>query len=297
MAKRPGCRNCIHGIIVRFDHRFPSVICQLSTEGGWDAVREFSDLCELHRMKRFKGQDSGCGHCAHEIAAEVFGHCDRGAAADYPYTHCAEVAIHTSTKPDLYSELGLDPDASDEEIQEAFRKKALETHPDAGGDREDFEAMILARDVLIDPDRRKKYDETGSTIPEDEISGILATYFSQVVKDHLGTDYNTVDLIGEMNDKLVAEIAAGRKAIEIANETARRLDDVARRVSGPELLADVARTHAEKQRKNAARMADEIETARRVIVALEEYSYTVDGLAEMLTSAAGGFVTVRFTNQ
>jgi hypothetical protein len=41
------------------------------------------------------------------------------------------------------------PGASLEEIQQAFRKKALTTHPDQGGSNEAMQELLKARDVLI----------------------------------------------------------------------------------------------------------------------------------------------------
>ena len=48
-----------------------------------------------------------------------------------------------------YSVLGLKRSASDEDIKQAFRKKALETHPDKGGDVEEFRKVREAYECLI----------------------------------------------------------------------------------------------------------------------------------------------------
>lgn len=48
-----------------------------------------------------------------------------------------------------YSVLGLKRSASDEDIKQAFREKALETHPDKGGDPEDFRKVREAYECLI----------------------------------------------------------------------------------------------------------------------------------------------------
>ncbi len=64
--------------------------------------------------------------------------------------------------PDYYARLGVRPSASLERIQEAYRKKARETHPDLN--REDpkaedrFRKIQKAYQVLRDPERREKYD-------------------------------------------------------------------------------------------------------------------------------------------
>ena len=50
---------------------------------------------------------------------------------------------------DNYSVLGLKRSASDEDIRAAFREKALETHPDKGGDPEDFRKVRQAYECLV----------------------------------------------------------------------------------------------------------------------------------------------------
>lgn len=64
---------------------------------------------------------------------------------------------------DLYEILGVQRDATTAEIHAAFRKLSKLHHPDKGGDREEFERMKLADDVLTDEARRAAYDETGDT--------------------------------------------------------------------------------------------------------------------------------------
>jgi hypothetical protein len=44
--------------------------------------------------------------------------------------------------------LGVDIDAGSEEIRRAFRAHALASHPDRGGDRVEFELMVLAFETL-----------------------------------------------------------------------------------------------------------------------------------------------------
>ena len=45
--------------------------------------------------------------------------------------------------------LGLKRSASQEDIKNAFREKALETHPDKGGDEEEFKIVREAYEYLI----------------------------------------------------------------------------------------------------------------------------------------------------
>ena len=64
---------------------------------------------------------------------------------------------------ELYDRLGLDSNASKEEIRRAYKDLAREKHPDRGGDPEEFKAIQEAHEVLTDEGRRQMYDMTGST--------------------------------------------------------------------------------------------------------------------------------------
>jgi hypothetical protein len=45
--------------------------------------------------------------------------------------------------------LGVEPGACVEDVKNAFRQYARRHHPDHGGDRERFDAVVAARDVLL----------------------------------------------------------------------------------------------------------------------------------------------------
>lgn len=64
----------------------------------------------------------------------------------------------------LYDTLGINKDATEKEIKEAFKSKAKENHPDKkGGDTDKMVAINKAYSVLGDKERKEKYDTTGST--------------------------------------------------------------------------------------------------------------------------------------
>jgi molecular chaperone DnaJ len=65
------------------------------------------------------------------------------------------------TKRDYYEVLGVSKSASADEIKKAFRKKAIEYHPDKGGDAEKFKEVNEAHEVLKDSDKRQRYDQFG----------------------------------------------------------------------------------------------------------------------------------------
>jgi len=65
-------------------------------------------------------------------------------------------------KRDYYEVLGVGKNASADEIKKAFRKKAIEFHPDKeGGDEAKFKEVNEAYEVLKDDKKRQRYDQFG----------------------------------------------------------------------------------------------------------------------------------------
>ena len=68
-------------------------------------------------------------------------------------------------KRDYYEVLGIDKNASEDEIKKAYRKIAIKYHPDRNPDNkeaeEKFKEAAEAYDVLHDPQKRQQYDQFG----------------------------------------------------------------------------------------------------------------------------------------
>jgi len=94
------------------------------------------------------------------------------------------------TKRDYYEILEVSKSASKEEIKKAYRKKALQYHPDRLTGmpehlselrkvaEEKFKEIQEAYEILSDPEKRKKYDKA--------ICNLIGTFFKLFSKVELG---------------------------------------------------------------------------------------------------------------
>jgi DnaJ-class molecular chaperone len=79
-----------------------------------------------------------------------------------------------------YETLGLQKDASTEDIKKAYRKLALKYHPDRGGDAEKFKEIGQAYEVLSDPDRKSRYDQFGTDEPQQQHGPDISEIFQHM---------------------------------------------------------------------------------------------------------------------
>lgn len=72
-------------------------------------------------------------------------------------------------KKDYYEILGVDKSSSEKEIKKAYRKMAMEFHPDRNPDNPEAESKFKeaaeAYDVLSNPEKKAKYDQYGHNTP------------------------------------------------------------------------------------------------------------------------------------
>lgn len=78
-----------------------------------------------------------------------------------------------STGACFYEILGVEKAATQQQIKKAYRRKALQSHPDKNnGDRKEYDAIREAYDCLSDDDKRRVYDRHGKDGLDDPGSGM-----------------------------------------------------------------------------------------------------------------------------
>ncbi len=108
-----------------------------------------------------------------------------------------------TNKKDYYQVLGISKNASPEEIKKAYRKVAMQYHPDRNpGDKaaeEKFKEAAEAYEVLSDPDKRRTYDQfghqglsgNGGWSPGNMRMEDIFAHFSDIFSDFGGSPFET----------------------------------------------------------------------------------------------------------
>lgn len=94
---------------------------------------------------------------------------------------------------DYYRVLGVEKNASQEEIKKAYRKLAIKYHPDKNSGNkaaeEKFKEISEANEVLGDPEKRKLYDELGSNWKQYQQAGNSRADGNDFDQDPAGGQY------------------------------------------------------------------------------------------------------------
>lgn len=72
---------------------------------------------------------------------------------------------------DYYSILGVNRNASPEDIKRAYRKLAMKHHPDRGGDASKLQEINEAYDTLKDPQKKSAYDNPQTSFKSQDFAG------------------------------------------------------------------------------------------------------------------------------
>jgi len=122
-------------------------------------------------LLRYWELDDGGGRSVHELVGDHDGEL-KGALK---WVVAAEVGAGAGGDDDLYKLLGVSRGASDAEIKKAYRTAALKYHPDRnpGPDGEEkFKKIQGAYEILVDAQKRKRYDAMGMDGVNEQSSGL-----------------------------------------------------------------------------------------------------------------------------
>lgn len=183
-------------------------------------------------------------------------------------------------RPDHFSALGAERNDTPAQIKQHYRKLARAYHPDKGGDPEKFMAIQLAYDVLSDPDRRRRYEETGDDGSRAKAEPGVQTLVT-VVLGLVGEcpDVRTNDIVTKARSFLQAEV---RKIAREQNELmarAMKFRDAGKRLKGSDLLRATIDSEADRLVLDAGRVGERETEVAAALALLRECNYETDEAA------------------
>lgn len=189
----------------------------------------------------------------------------------------------------LYDDLDLLPDATDAQIKAAHRKAAKRHHPDAGGNREDFERVQRAALILRDPTMRERYDRDGTVDDEAMVDHELlgaVNLMNEVFQAALANSHSLerTDIIGGARAMLAESIRHVEQQQEGERKAKAKFEKAAKRLrhngKGPNMLGQIIAEQISARQGQIERLALNLAAHERAMVLLDEYDWTVDAAQE-----------------
>lgn len=197
---------------------------------------------------------------------------------------------------DPYAVLGVGRDADDAAIKRAHRGGVKRTHPDAGGDAEEFADVQRAFLVLSDPKKRSKYDRTGTVDddkagqhPDVEALQIIGRLIGSILfHADIGFDQ---DLAGGILRALEIEIGEHKKKIA-ATETALKRAEWLRgrftpRKRGENRIESIIEWHRRQLEAAIAGHKHMVAQSKRAQEIIADYDFRADPQMSRLSDLSG----------
>ena len=183
---------------------------------------------------------------------------------------------------DPYEILGIGRDASEEQIKAAYRKKAKTAHPDSGGDVDAFGRLQKAYELLLDPVRRKVFDDTGYDVELTDAVDLQALVAIEKLITDMVLDERepgTFDPVAHMRACLLAEI---RKAHFSKSELERHSDRIRLHIDrlgerpGKDVVGHMLRARIKAIATAISETEAKINATERACDMLDGYLYVMD---------------------
>lgn len=135
---------------------------------------------------------------------------------------------------EFYDKLGVSPDATQDQIKKAFRKKAKDLHPDKNpGDKkkeEEFKEIAQIYDTLSDPNARRRYDTDGNamnteTFVRQEALGVVISHVLMIILKK-GESIFSTEIFKEISQVLKTDGFDHLDKIKAIKKEAKKIDKI-----------------------------------------------------------------------
>ena len=202
-----------------------------------------------------------------------------------------------------YQTLGLQKEATKDQIVKAYRKKVKKAHPDKNGGKEseEFLAIQAAWEILSDDQKRKQWDETGTVGEKKNEDQVCLTQLAelsiQVVADL--REWKTKDVLKIIREITESQLAGSRKTRQDNLDSAVKFADAAQRFTAKgeqeNAFSKMMLHRSEEHTKAAEAIGERIVMLTKCLELLAGYSYRTDQtdpLTQRWISAGFHVVTV-----
>ncbi|SRR6266404_2361037 len=184
---------------------------------------------------------------------------------------------------DLYETLGVSSDADQSEIKQAFRKKAQETHPDRdGGDKEAFQKVNKAYEVLSVEESRQRYDKTGdAAAPQDSETYCRNAIFSTIMAmiDQKDVDHN--DLVSLARANVENYVAGMKQQKQMIDRKIITRNSVLGRLTEPDggMIKEMIKADIKACEQQNEKIDLKIQRSGEILKMLDGYSYRAESVS------------------
>lgn len=200
-----------------------------------------------------------------------------------------------------YTVLDVPEDADVVTIKKAHRKRARQSHPDRGGDPEEFKEVQQAYMILSDPLRRKRYDETGD-VDETQSSAphaILAQCFKKVLGQLFSEarDPGSVNVVEMVRKSIRNDLSECTQKLETNQRALRMLEGILKRTKAKkeaEFVLAILKNEVSGCSSTVAQLKTAVEYHEQALKLLDDCSYDgketaqKSGVTMMFTYGLGG---------
>lgn len=184
---------------------------------------------------------------------------------------------------DPYKVLGVEADASPEEVKDAFKRKASRTHPDRQGDPEEFQLVVWAKDVLSDDKRRSYFDKNGLDPDEKDKKASILQNLAGVLIDVIDEceDESMLDT-RDLHQVVLQKIQGGiqnflQQREEIEHKIRKRKKVMkrykARRADGENAMVTLLEGDIRRQKAQLAEIQNALEVATEMMKLAKQHKY------------------------
>ena len=176
---------------------------------------------------------------------------------------------------DLYSDLGVNLNASKEQIKDAYKKLAKESHPDKPtGDTEKFQSVQRAYSILGDDEKRSRYDSTGQT-SKPSFESVLSGYISGILQEIInsGKEVDIIDFLKQVTKEQLLQMVKNLKALDKKEEHLNKLSESIKIKKGQDYITPIFQENVRMVKSQIIIQLEQKETTEKILEVLEGYDY------------------------